>query len=220
MPRQFWASLAPASSPPPMFNRWFMPTVADFKNSLGIWAKTDANNNSTNAYQIWMDTRKRCKVGGKLQELQPTYIGCTMSEEFNNFYFFAEWCQSQIGYGLDKYQIDKDILVNGNKEYCKERCVFVPQALNKFAAPRNRSTNGYPQGVHLYTHQKTDKFVAEIAIDGKGKSLGYFLTAEDAYAIYKSAKNAEAKRWYQRLKTCEFAVDQRVIAAMEVWVLL
>lgn len=51
--------------------------------------------------------------------------------------------------------------------------------------PRSSSKSGI-LGVHW--HDRDQKFVAKIGINGKNKHLGYFLTAEEAHAAYLAAK--------------------------------
>lgn len=110
-------------------------TVPDFKDAAGQWVKgygLCGTGYITRAYQSWNRVRDRCKIGGKYQQRKPTYIGCTMTENFEDFQFFAEWVQAQVGYSCNGYQLDKDILVAGNKVYGENTCVFVPQQLNMF----------------------------------------------------------------------------------------
>jgi hypothetical protein len=192
--------------------------INDYKNSDGKWVRHSPRTKiltCTKAGSVWRAIRDRCATGGAQQERRPRYSGCAMSENFKNFQFFAEWCQSQIGYGLKNYHIDKDLLVDGNKLYSENTCVFVPAALNTFLCSHNASRGVYPQGVNLCR----GKFAAQIAINGKTKGLGYYPTVELAYAAYKTAKETEARRWFQRLANKEFIVDPRVIERMRVWVL-
>lgn len=53
--------------------------------------------------------------------------------ELGNFY---EWLDGfKEGYG--KYNLDKDLKLEGNKVYCKQFCSFVPEGINKAAGARN-----------------------------------------------------------------------------------
>lgn len=74
------------------------------------------------------------------------------------------------------------------------------------------------QGVRL-AHLKypNGNFRAQIMLDGKTKSLGSYATLEQARFAYKTAKETEARRWFQRLTDKEFIVDPRVIERMQVW---
>lgn len=164
---------------------------------------------------LWRHMLQRCEAGGKEQAKHPTYIGCSTSETFKDFQFFAEWCQSQVGFGLSGYHLDKDILFEGNKVYSEDICVFIPQELNKFLTTRTASRGDYPLGVSW--HERSGKFRARVNITGKVKHLGIFSTPEAAHDAYIIAKEAEAYRWYERLRDGEFAVDPRVIERMRTW---
>lgn len=162
---------------------------------------------------IWANMRNRCTPGSSFQQRSPTYIGCTMSDNFKDFQFFAEWCQTQVGYGLKDYEIDKDFLILRNRVYSEDTCVFIPVTLNAFLNSRAKSRGVYPQGV---SYQKcASPFRADLRIDGKGVYLGMFKTVEEASNAYKSAKLAEAQRWVRRLQAGEFIVDQRVITSLK-----
>ena len=56
-----------------------------------------------------------------------------------------------------------------------------------------------------------------MSVDGKPLHLGLFDNVESAKAAYKYAKEAEAYRWYERLKAGEFAVEDKVIECMKTW---
>ena len=71
-------------------------------------------------YQTWIDMLKRC-YSDKLQERQPTYKGCSVSEEWLTFSAFKVWMEKQ---DFERKQLDKDLLFEGNKVYSAETCVF------------------------------------------------------------------------------------------------
>jgi hypothetical protein len=135
-----------------------------------------------------------------------------MSQEFEDFQFFAEWCQTQIGYGLPNYQLDKDLLKEGNTIYCKEFVGFIPQSLNKFFEVKNKVL---PYGV--FPCANSDNYQAVITVDGKKKYLGVYKSILDAFTITRVHKEAEAKKWAQRLKDGEFVIDPRYIERMKTW---
>ncbi len=167
--------------------------------------------------QVWQAMSQRCKLDGSFQNAHPSYVGCTMSENFKDFQFFVEWHMQQIGYGFYKYQLDKDILIKGNRIYDCNTCVLIPQSLNKFLCDRERMRGEWPLGVDF--HKQRDKFRARINIGGMLTYLGHFNTPQEAYHVYKIAKEKEARRWYCRLLNKEFIVDERVIEALRTWVL-
>lgn len=72
-------------------------------------------------YQTWKDMIKRC-YSTKCQEKFPTYKGCSVSADWHTFSNFKAWMEKQNWEGK---QLDKDILIEGNKVYSPETCVFV-----------------------------------------------------------------------------------------------
>jgi hypothetical protein len=192
--------------------------MLDFKDRQGNWVRTRVFNDvkdATKSYQVWLDIRKRCNPIGLTQKKEPSYIGCSMSDLFQDFNLFADWHTEQVGYGLQGYQIDKDILLTGNKVYCEDFCVLVPQALNNFLLAHERRRGPYPQGMSL--HKRTGKLQVEVSGYGTQRYIGLFDTVEAAMTAYKRAKDAEARLWVGRLKAGEFVVDRRVIDALDKW---
>lgn len=166
--------------------------VPDFKEN-GQWVKQRGGEDvriQTLAARTWYAMRDRCKVGGKFQSRKPSYTGCTMAEEFEDFQRFAEWCQGQVGYGLDGYALEKDLL-SDTKCYSPATCVFVPPVINNLFH-RNEAVRGeYPIGVVF--HKKSGKLMGRLKMYGKTAYLGLFDTVESASKAYKQAKEAYVK---------------------------
>lgn len=104
--------------------------VSDFKYRTGEWARSFRVKDKvvyTVSACLYGNILNRCR-DGKHREDRPSYEGCFST--FTDFQDFAEWCQNQIGYNKPGFQLDKDILLKGNKEYGKKTCCFVPQRLN------------------------------------------------------------------------------------------
>jgi hypothetical protein len=82
--------------------------------------------------------------------------------------------------------LDKDILIKGNKVYSPETCIFVPQKINSIIAYRNSSTDS-PSGV---SYHKRDKIYFSYCNDGKGKlkHLGTYECEKNAFIVYKKFK--------------------------------
>ena len=143
-------------------------------------------------YKLWHDMLVRCFCE-KFKSRCPTYKDVLLCEEWLSFANFLEWCNKEVGYKGKQggCQLDKDILVRGNKTYSPETCCFVPRAVNGLLNSNGNSRGKYPQGVNF--HKKTGKFVVQLSVDGKQKHLGLFNTLEDAFAAYKIAKEAQIK---------------------------
>ncbi len=133
-------------------------------------------------YDVWrsMLTRAYCQ---KLQARQPTYIGVTVCEEWHSFMAFRAWMEAQDWEGK---QLDKDIIVPGNKVYSPATCAFVSREINMLLNDRAASRGEWPIGV--YWHGASNKFRAQIKEDGEKRHLGSFDIPEAAHLAWRKAK--------------------------------
>lgn len=157
-------------------------------NSKGKY-KSKIDGKRTKSYVSWYNMLKRayCPKG---HVSRPTYIGCSVADEWLEYQNFAEWFENHE-YGNRGYELDKDLLIPGNRIYAPDRCVFVPQQLNKLLNGRGAARGQYPQGVSF--NRGNSKFVVNINTDGEKKYLGCFDTEIEAYNVYKKAKEAHVK---------------------------
>ena len=170
---------------------------------------TFANGKKTKECSLWNDMLKRC-YSKKHQLKQPTYIGCEVSENFKRYSYFYEWCNKQIGFGVEGWQLDKDLLVRGNKIYSENLCVFIPRELNSLLLTRDAKRGEHPLGVYL--HKASNKFTSMLHIgNGKRKCLGSYNTSEEAFNVYKIAKEEFIKEKAEKYKS---QIDFRVYNAL------
>ena len=159
-------------------------------------------------YKLWNQVRSRC-FSKSHQTKDVSYIGCSISDNFLNFTFFFNWCNNQIGFGNEGWELDKDILVKGNKIYSEDTCCFVPSELNKLLLSHRRGRGEHPIGVSYCKLNK--RFRASVRKDMKKKTLGYYSTAEEAFYAYKQAKEAHIKEVANKWKD---QIDIRVYEAL------
>ena len=134
-------------------------------------------------YTAWSSMIDRC-YGGRLQQRRPTYIGCSVVDEWLTFSNFKEWMKNQDWKGK---HLDKDVLRYGNKTYSPSNCIFISSALNNLIVTRVNSKGVYPQGVCLESY--TGKYLASCGVGGKYKNLGRFDSVQEAELAYLKFKS-------------------------------
>ena len=155
------------------------------------------NGVQTKEYVLWKHMLQRC-YSDDFKKERPTYEGCQVSENFKSYEYFYEWCHEQVGFGNEGFQLDKDLLVKGNKVYSEDSCVFLPSEINMVLVKHTPSRGKHPIGVSWYSKSKT--FMAQVNKNkGKPENLGYFKTEIEAYNAYKTAKESfikeQANKW-------------------------
>lgn len=133
-------------------------------------------------YTKWKSMLARCYGKNSLVN-NPTYKGCTVSPEWLVFSNFKSWMETQDWEGK---QLDKDILVKGNKVYSPETCCFVSSKVNLFLIERGNGRGLYPLGVSWCTEKQ--KYYSCVNFNKKSKSLGKYFTEEEAHIVWKYAK--------------------------------
>jgi hypothetical protein len=155
------------------------------------------NGVQTKEYELWKSMLRRC-YSDKYQKKYPTYEGCEVSNNLKSYEYFYEWCNKQIGFGNQGFQLDKDLLTKGNKVYSEDSCVFLPKEINILLTKSTSSRGEHLIGVCWHKARKA--FMAQVG-KGKGKlkHLGYFTNEIEAYNTYKQAKEvfvkAQANEW-------------------------
>lgn len=178
-------------------------------NSKGKY-KTKINGKYTKAYTTWYSMLGRC-YRIKSLESGPTYIGCSVTEEWHDYQVYAEWFNNQA-FGDCGYHLDKDILIGGNKIYGPDTCAFIPTQINSLFTDSKAARGKYPVGVHKLPN---GKFVSQVGlISGKRKYLGCFNSALEAYTAYKIAKEANVKAVANLWKG---KIDDRVYNKLMKW---
>ncbi len=159
-------------------------------------------------YQLWQSMLERC-FSVKLKQKYPTYKDVTCSKEWLSMTKFIEDISQMKGFGLSGWELDKDILVKGNKLYSKDTCCFVPAEINSLLTKSDNSRGEFPVGVCF--DKARCKFKAQLAINGKVKHLGRFSTPEEAFQVYKTVKEAHIKVVAQEW---QHLLDERVFQAL------
>lgn len=135
-------------------------------------------------YETWRSMLKRC-YSDKQQERQPTYKGCTVSVEWLTFSNFKNWMMNQDWEGK---QLDKDLLVKGNKVYNSESCVFVSPMVNSFVTDCGASRGQWLLGV--YWDKKAGKFQSRCRnpFTKKQEYIGSFVCEQEAHEAWLKRK--------------------------------
>ena len=168
---------------------------------VGTKYQSRVNGVLTKEYTLWVGMLKRC-YSATYQKRQPTYEGCEASDKFKNYEYFYEWCHNQIGFGECGFQLDKDLLVKGNKVYSEDSCVFIPSEINTVLIKSTASRGEYLIGVSWHKTKKA--FVARVSKNkGKQEHLGSFNTELEAFKAYKTAKESfikeQADKWKDKI---------------------
>ena len=139
-------------------------------------------------YKTWVSILERC-YSEKWHIKNPTYKTCTIIEQWKCFQIFAEWMENNYNpENMQGWHLDKDILVKGNKVYSPETCRFVPLEINSvFVVKPNSKYHG------VYKRKNKNRYIANIEINKINKYLGSFLTYEEAFEVYKIAKESYIK---------------------------
>jgi hypothetical protein len=142
------------------------------------------NRKCTLYYMLWTGMLGRC-YNLKYTEQYLTYKGCTVCEEWLCYQNFATWVEKNFYQLLnEEINLDKDILIKGNKIYSPETCIFVPERINLLFTKCNKSRGEFPIGISRYNQ----KFQAHCSDGIKNIGLGTFITLEEAFNVYKQAK--------------------------------
>ena len=176
---------------------------------LGTKYPISVNSVQTKEYRLWTHMLQRC-YSTTLKKQRPTYVGCEVSDNFKSYEYFYEWCQSQVGFGNEGWQLDKDLLVKGNKVYSDDFCVFLPKEINLVLTKSNKTRGEHLIGVCW--HKKDKAFVARVSRNkGCSEHLGSFKTESEAFNAYKKAKEVFVKEQANEWKG---QIDERAYEAL------
>jgi len=115
---------------------------------------TTKNKKTKKSYQVWHAMFERC-YSRRYREIFPSYEGCSVRSDWNNYQSFAMWFDENYPgneYDLNRIELDKDIKIDGNKEYSKDACMFVSRRENTIKARAKNYSFISPTGerVDLY----------------------------------------------------------------------
>ena len=157
---------------------------------------------------LWTCMLERC-YGNR--DSAPTYKGCSVSNDWLKCSKFFDDIRQFENYEMihNGWQLDKDILVKGNKVYSKDTCCIVPQAINTLFTKAPKKSNGLPVGVRQKFVGK--KYTAQLKAANKRAHLGSFIKLEDAFQAYKEAKESYIKEVAEKWKD---KIDLKVYNAL------
>lgn len=155
------------------------------------------NNKHTRCYDVWSNMLKRCYDNKK--DNNSAYKDCKVYEGWHNFQNFSEWYYNNYYEILEeRIELDKDILVHGNKVYSPETCIFVPQTINELFKKRKKSRGDYPIGVSYNKRDDILEVWCRVYKNDKNKNiyLGRFKPnqVEEAFECYKQFKENYIKQ--------------------------
>lgn len=190
----------------------------------GKYKSKDENKKKTKAYNTWNHMLRRCYDPYYLNE-HPTYIDCYVCEEWYNFQNFAKWFyENYYECNDEQMQLDKDILIKGNKIYSPNTCILVPKRINCLFTKSDALRGEYPIGVY-YKFKKVEQYEyhylevsCSVIENGKKKSKVLKTLPLNkpfqAFSIYKQFKEKYIKQIADEYKEL---IPQKLYEALYKW---
>lgn len=135
-------------------------------------------------YRRWVQVLARC-YSERLKETYLSYIGCYAVDEWLTFSNFKSWMETQDWEGKE---LDKDLLVRGNKVYGPSSCVFVDKIVKTFTLESNASRGQYKIGVCWNNHREKFLSTCRNPFTKRQENLGHFDTEDEAHAAWLQRK--------------------------------
>lgn len=175
----------------------------------------DENGKKSNseAYEVWRGIMRRCYKEEHQNKRARTYKDCSVNPIWHNFQNFAYWFYNHP-YRQEGWQLDKDIMVSGNKEYGPLRCTFVPSDVNVLTTTTKAKRGKYPIGV--YFKKDVGKFRSQLATYGGFQKL--LIESHDPNECFLAYKKAKEQYMKEVGEQWEGKLDPRVITSLKNWV--
>ena len=159
--------------------------------------KVSINGKNTIAYKVWFSMIQRCYDPYYLDK-HPTYRDCIVCKEWHCFQNFTQWYEENYYECNDEQmELDKDILIKGNKIYSPETCIFVPHRINSLFTKSNAKRGNCLIGVCFHKRDRIYESNCSV-LDKKGSKrgiyLGRFKNEIDAFIAYKQFKENYIKQ--------------------------
>ncbi|AUR94188.1 hypothetical protein NVP1193O_057 [Vibrio phage 1.193.O._10N.286.52.C6] len=148
-------------------------------------------------YKKWHSMLERCYCP-LFKERHPEYRDVTVQKEWLNLENFRLWVDRQGISDLKGYDLDKDLLYFGNRQYGTSTCKLLPKRINIFMTDNRSNRGDYPIGVTEERRKGslTGKFRAQCQDPfSEGKRLNYigvFGTVEEAFEAWRCTKEKHA----------------------------
>jgi hypothetical protein len=168
-------------------------------------------------YSLWFAMKNRVK-GRALHKNRPTYINCTVDEDWK---IFSKFKQDVIEMGWKEgLVLDKDILILNNKHYGKSTVAFVPPALNSFLTHERKDNTSGISGVDYRTPKKGKSYwTARIKnpITGKRDSIWKGQCKYEGGLVYYTKKHEFALWWADQIEDVRIkeALSTRFLAKIQ-----
>lgn len=146
--------------------------------------KTNGNRFECPFYSKWQGMLKRAYYQ-PYKERNPTYKDVSVCDEWLIFSNFKKWMKTQDWEGNE---LDKDLLVQGNKHYSPELCLFISHKINNLVASCSISNGKLKSGVVARKDNAKNSFAASCSDKGRQKHLGYYNNEDDAHDAYVKYK--------------------------------
>jgi hypothetical protein len=138
-------------------------------------------------YRRWRGILARCYRKHK----QPTYAGCSVVHEWKYFSNFKRWVDEQPNRNWQNCDLDKDLLIGGNRLYGPETVVFVSEQVNQFLKGHTKPSK-YLTGANYSKSYNTFKSRCSDPFKIKPRSVGTFKTEMEAHKAWQNKKHEYA----------------------------
>ena len=180
--------------------------------STGIAYPVKNGNVARIEYTRWMSMLDRAynHTDGR----NPGYEDVEVCDYWKCYENFVPWFKAHF-YTIQDYnvELDKDLLVKGNKIYGPDTCCMLPSIINgcikKRPSAKGKKMHDTPIGVSF--NREKQKYEAWINYYGVSAHLGYRNTPEEAFYVYKAAKEAYIKELANKYRYC---LEPRVYHAL------
>ena len=168
--------------------------------------KIDGKKYSCPFYLRWHGMLKRAYYQ-PYKDKNITYKNVTVCDEWLVFSNFKSW---MINKDWKENELDKDLLVQGNKHYSPELCLFISHKINNLIASCSVSNGELKAGVVNRKDNAKNSFAASCSDNGKQKHLGYYDNEDDAHEAYVRHKykiiHSEAMKHDEPIKSALLSI--------------